>query len=138
MTGQRPSIAAVPEREDAAGAAGAERIADILARIRSELEEIAGRIDRNQAAIARSTWAAGASDADYVRAMQDADLSAQRIAGVAGFLRALGEAAHPHWRIDTAAATETLTLAGLARAIGAAGHAGEAKEPAAPGDVDLF
>lgn len=117
-----------------------ERIADVLARIRSELEDIAGRIDRNQAAIARSTWAVGAADADYVRAMQDADLSAQRIAGVAGFLRALGEATHPHWRVDTARATRTLTLTGLVRSIGTAGPgvgAGSGDEDAA-GDVDLF
>jgi len=115
-----------------------ERIADVLARIRFELEEIAGRIDRNQAAIARSTWAVGVCDADYVRAMQDADLSAQRIAGVAGFLRALGEAAQPHWRIDTARAVGTLKLAGLVRTIGTPGPAIDAADEGAPGDVDLF
>lgn len=133
MTGRRIPVAAVPASDEAAAH---ERIVDVLARLRAELEEIAGRIDRNQAAIARSTWAAGASDADYVRAMQDADLSAQRIAGVAGFLSALAEAAHSHWRIDTAAAAGALTLAGQARAIAAAGH--EPQEPAEPGDVDLF
>jgi len=126
----------LPERDDDAGQA--ERIADVLARIRSELEDIAGRIDRNQAAIARSTWAAGAADADYVKAMQDADLSAQRIAGVADFLRALGENAHPHWRIDTSLATGTLKLTELIRSIGTAGIAMPAKAEDAAGDVDLF
>ena len=116
----------------------AERMADVLARIRSELEDIAHRIDRNQAAIARSTWDVGAADADYVQAMQDADLSAQRIAGVADFLRAIGDAAHPHWRIDTTAATETLKLTELMRSIGQAGLAVQAKDEDAAGDVDLF
>ena len=115
-----------------------EAIADVLTRIRLELEEIALRIDRNQAAIARSTWAAGVSDADYVGAMQDADLSAQRIAGIAGFLRALGEEAKPHWRVDTAQATSALTLAGLARSIGAPGLAFQMGEADTSGEVDLF
>jgi len=131
---------ALPERNDSAAAT--ERFTDVLARIRRELEDIAGRIDRNQAAIARTTWGAGATDADYVRAMQDADLSAQRIAGVAGFLRALSEAAHPHWRVDTSGATGTLTLAEMIRTIGTAGldvkAQGEGKHENAAGDVDLF
>ncbi len=126
----------LPERDGCV--ADTEPFVDVLARLRSELEDIAGRIDRNQAAIARTTWAAGAADADYVRAMQDADLSAQRIAGVAGFLRALSEAAHPHWRVDTAAATDTLTLTEMIRTIGTAGLDVEAGDEDAAGDVDLF
>jgi hypothetical protein len=126
----------LPER--GVNAADTEPFVDVLARIRSELEDIAGRIDRNQAAIARTTWAAGASDADYVRAMQDADLSAQRIAGIAGFLRALAEAAQPHWRVDAAAAASTLTLARMIRTIGTAGATVVASDEDAAGDVDLF
>ena len=112
-----------------------EPVREVLARIRAELEEISGRIDRNQAAIARATWSAGAGDDDYVRAMQDADLSAQRLAGLAGFLRALGEAADPLWRLDTATATASLTLAGMAASVG-----GLQMEPALQdaGEVDLF
>lgn len=124
--------------ERARASCNAEPMTAVLARIGGELEEIARRIDHNQATIARSSWAAGAGDADYVRAMQDADLSAQRIAGVAGFLRALAEASSPHWHIDTASATGTLKLAGLIRSIGRAGTAIEEGEEAESGDVDLF
>ncbi|MBX9465621.1 MAG: hypothetical protein KL840_22075 [Aquamicrobium sp.] len=124
------------QREDATDQA--ESMADVLARIQMELEEIARRIDRNQATIARSTWDVGVADAAYVQAMQDADLSAQRIAGVADFLRAIGDAAHPHWRIDTAAATGTLKLTELARSIGQAGLSIQAKDEDTAGDVDLF
>ena len=124
------------QREDATDQA--ESMADVLARIQLELEEIARRFDRNQATIARSTWDVGAADAAYVQAMQDADLSAQRIAGVADFLRAIGDAAHPHWRIDTAAATGTLKLTELARSIGQAGLSIQAKDEDTAGDVDLF
>lgn len=128
----------LPERDDDATSSQAESMADVLARIHTELEEIAARIDRNQAMIAKSTWDVGMSDADYVKAMQDADLSAQRIAGVAGFLRAIGDAAHPHWRIDTATATDTLKLTELIRSIGQAGLNVQAKDEDASGDVDLF
>ena len=126
----------LPERDD--NAAEMEPFVDVLARIRSELEDIAGRIDRNQAAIARTTWATGAADADYVRAMQDADLSAQRIAGVAGFLRALSEAAQPHWRIDTSTATGTLTLAQMVRTVGGSASPAQTCGDDAGGEVDLF
>lgn len=115
-----------------------ERLIDVLARIHAELEEIAARIDRNQAAIARATWDVGSSDEDYVRAMQDADLSAQRIAGVADFLRALGEASEPHWYIDTTGATGTLKLSELVRSIGTAGIEIQKKDEEAAGDVDFF
>ena len=87
--------------------------------------------------IARATWTAGAADQDYVAAMQDADLNAQRVAGIADFLAALGAAAEPHWRIDTAQATSTLKLGEQMRSIGRAGHAVAAKDTDA-GTVDLF
>ncbi len=126
----------LPERDEAH--ARAERMTDVLARLHAELEEIAARIDRNQALIAKSTWNVGAADEDYVKAMQDADLSAQRIAGVAGFLRALGDASRPDWHIDTATATGTLKLTELIRSIGAADHAIQAKDEDDAGNVDLF
>lgn len=115
-----------------------EPVVTILARIQAELEEIARRIDANQATIAKSTWHLGVGDKDYVRAMQDADLNAQRIAGVAGFLRAVGDAAHPHWHVDTAAATGTLKLSELIRSIGPSASVLPAKDEAASGDLDLF
>jgi Ser/Thr protein kinase RdoA (MazF antagonist) len=124
--------------KDDKSSASAESLGDVLARVHAELEEVARRIDRNQAAIARSTWAAGAADADYVRAMQDADLSAQRIAGVAEFLRALRAASQPHWRIDTAMATDTLKLSELIRSIGTADRAAAPAGASDAGDVDLF
>lgn len=127
----------LPDRDDVASTR-AESLSDVLARVHAELEEVARRIDRNQAAIARSTWEVGAADADYVKAMQDADLSAQRIAGVAEFLRALRAASEPHWRIDTATATDTLKLTELIRSIGAADRLVQAKNEADSGEVDFF
>ena len=115
-----------------------EQISDVLARVQAELDDIARRVDHNQAMIARTTWDVGSADQDYVRAMQDADLSAQRIAGVAEFLRALADAAEPGWRIDTSAATQAIKLTELVRSIGTAGLIVQAKDEDATGDVDLF
>jgi len=126
----------LPERDDAPAAA--EKMTDVLARIQAELDDIARRIDRNQAMIARSTWNVGAGDDDYVKAMQDADLSAQRIAGVAEFLRMIGDASHPQWRVDTATATGTLKLTELIRSIGTVGLDIEAKPEEDAGNVDFF
>lgn len=124
----------LPERAQGS----AEPMTQVLARIRAELDEVARRIDHNQATIARSTWAAGAGDADYVRAMQDADLSAQRIAGVAEFLRALADASSPQWRIDTAPATDTLKLAELIRSIGGVCGDADSDKETESGEIDLF
>ena len=115
-----------------------EPLGEVLTRVQAELDEIARHIDRNQAAIARATWHAGAGDPGYVKAMQEADLNTQRIAGVAGFLRALGDAAKPHWLVDTATATAMLTLAELARSIGIDGRDAPAGDEGAAGDIDLF
>ena len=116
-----------------------ERVAEVLARIVAELEDVAGRIDANQAAIAGAGPAA-LNDGVYVAAMQDADLSAQRIAGVAGFLRALADASPGDWRLDTAPATGTLKLAALVETIGRCAGPAPARrdDDARSGDVELF
>lgn len=115
-----------------------EPILEVLARIRVELEEIARRIDRNQSLIARTTWAHGAADADYVKAMQDADLSAQRIAGLANYIHAIAEASQPHWRVETNTATSRLTLAEMARSMSAPEHSPAYVADPDSGEVDLF
>lgn len=115
-----------------------EDIATVVARICAELEDVSRRIDHNQAMIARSTWTIGVEDNDYVAAMQDADLSAQRIAGIADFLRALGSGFKPDWRLDVSAATGTLKLAELVRSLGATSDTGSVSNTDSSGTVDLF
>lgn len=115
-----------------------EPISQVLARIRAELDDIAQRIDRNQSTIAGATWAAAGSDAQYLRAMQEADLNAQRIAGLAFYINALAEAARPDWQIDTAEARATLKLAESARSLGDRDGQGGYEIDAAAGEVDFF
>ena len=126
----------IPKR--AAAQIHAEPISAVLERVGAELEAIAHRIDQNQATIASTTWNVGAGDAGYVRAMQDADLSAQRIAGVAGFLRTIGGAAPADWHVDTASASDTLKLAELVRTIGAVGAATLPAKETDAGEIDFF
>ena len=116
----------------------AEPIGIVLARIYAELDEIGRGVDHNQAVIARSTWSHTSGDEDYVRAMQDADLNAQRIAGVADFLRAIGDALPADWRIDTSTATSQLKLAQQIRSIGTANSKRATANTLDSGDVDLF
>lgn len=130
----------LPERNDAQ--VTFEPVVEVLARIHAELEDISRCIDHNQAMIAKATWAAGSTDMDYVRAMQDADLSAQRVAGIADFLQAISAAAQPQWRVDTDAATATLKLSEQLRLLGNPGSRSH-RDLSAPvdtdaGDVDLF
>ncbi len=115
-----------------------EPLAQVLARIRAELEDIAERIDRNQSAIADASWAAAGSDAQYLRAMQEADLNAQRIAGVAGYINALADAARPDWQVDTADARATLKLAGSTRSLGDRDGKGGYETGTGAGEADLF
>ena len=113
-----------------------EALTGILHRIRVELQEIASRIDRNQALIARTTWHHGMGDADYMQAMQDADLNAQRVAGSAGFLSDIALQADPQWQVDAEPALSRLTLSELARAL--RDHAPSSGDELSSGDVDLF
>ena len=116
----------------------AEPIGIVLARLQAELNAIGRQVDNNQAVIARATWAQASGDEDYVRAMQDADLNAQRIAGVADFLRAIADALPVDWRIDTRAATSQLKLGEQVRSIGTANLKLATADALDSGDVDLF
>lgn len=113
-----------------------EPMTQILGKVREELQDIARRIDRNQALIARTTWHHGGGDADYMQAMQDADLNAQRVAALAGYLEAIAAASDPQWQVETATAISALTLADLARTMHE--HAPAPAPIASKGDVELF
>jgi hypothetical protein len=116
----------------------AEPLAEVIMRVEDELSDIAKLIDYNQSLIARLTWEAGASDPSYIKAMQDADLISQKIAGIAGFLRALADATPPDFHVDTHRATGDLRLTELTHKIGARGRELDYKAAFEAGDFDLF
>ena len=70
-----------------------EPLAAVMLRVEEELTAMARLVDHNQSLVARLTWAAGAADTAYVKAMQEADLISQKLAGIADFLRMIGHSA---------------------------------------------
>ncbi|MVA98422.1 hypothetical protein GN330_14325 [Nitratireductor sp. CAU 1489] len=116
-----------------------EPIGVVLARVETALETIAHAIDANQAHIAAAVAAGGARPAAAAhKAMQEADLLAQKVAGIASFLRAVAVEVPGDWHVDTAGATRALTLADLALAIGAKGRAAHVHDEVDHGHCDLF
>jgi hypothetical protein len=115
-----------------------EPLASVISRVEEELGDIAQLIDYNQSVIAKLTWEAGGSDPAYVKAMQDADLISQKLAGIAEFLRNVADAVPPDFHVETHRATGNLRLAELMHKIGAKGREMDYKAAFEAGDFDLF
>jgi hypothetical protein len=122
----------------AAAPAHTEPVRDVVARIEAELEAIAHAIDTNHARVAVAVGRDGTPSPAFVQAMQEGDLLYQKIAGIAGFMRALVHEMPADWTIDTASATRALGLVELARKIGAHGHAPHGHDEVDYGHCDLF
>lgn len=114
-----------------------EPLADVIMRIERELTDMARLVDQNQSLIARLTWNAGAADPGYVKAMQEADLISQKLAGIADFLRTMADTVPADFHVETHRATGNLRLAELTRKIGARGREMGNPDHQA-GDFDLF
>jgi hypothetical protein len=91
-----------------------EPIADVLGRVRSELDQIATSIDNMQAVVGELTWDLACQDPEYLKAMQSVDHSAQIVAGLGEFLVALVQDAPADWRLNPGAASKIVRLADLA------------------------
>lgn len=115
-----------------------EPLADVISRVEKELTDIARLIDYNQSVIARVTWTAGGTDPDYVKAMQDADLISQKLAGIAEFLRHVADAVPQDFRVETHRAIGSLRLDELLHKIGAGGRKEDYKAAFEAGEFDLF
>jgi hypothetical protein len=115
---------------------GQEPIADVLGRVRRELDLIAGSIDNMQAVVGELTWDLASQDPHYMRAMQSVDHSAQVVAGLGEFLVALAEAAPSEWKLDPAAASKIVRLADLAARLATANADHKAADES--GDCDFF
>mgnify|MGYP000955404052 CR=1 FL=1 len=115
-----------------------EPLADVIARVEEELTDISRLIDYNQSEIARLTWSAASSDPTYVKAMQDADLISQKLAGIAQFLRNVADAVPADFRVETRRATGNLRLDELMHKIGANGRKHDYTAAFEAGEFDLF
>jgi hypothetical protein len=115
---------------------GREPIADVLARVRDELDMIAGSIDNMQSVIGELTWDLASQDPHYMKAMQSVDHSAQIVAGLGEFLVALAQEAPNDWRLDPSAASKIVRLADLASRLASAQARNLSSEDS--GDCDFF
>lgn len=127
-----------PAKANGIAPAHTEPVREVIARIERELETIAHAIDANHARVAVAVGGAAVPSPAFVQAMQEGDLLYQKIAGIAGFLRALAAEMPDEWTLDTAGATRALGLVELARKIGAHGHAPHAHDEIDYGHCDLF
>jgi hypothetical protein len=114
----------------------AEPIADVLARVRSELDQIANSIDNMQAVVGELTWDLARQDPEYLKAMQSVDHSAQIVAGLGEFLVALAKDAPAEWRLNPGAASKIVRLADLAARLATATPLG--KQGDESGNCELF
>ena len=86
-------------------------LADSLDRVADEVADLVRLGDQLQAVISRLAAADGAPDAATLVEAQSADLLSQRLSGLAGFVRALADAAPSDLTTDIGAAISALTLA---------------------------
>lgn len=115
-----------------------EPLSAVMLRVEQELTAMARLVDHNQSLIARLTWDAGASDAGYVRAMQESDLVSQKLAGIADFLRMIADAVPADFHVETRRATAKLRLDELVSKIGGRGCEMAQGGRQEAGDLDLF
>lgn len=116
-----------------------EQLRKVLLRIETELQHIARAIDTSQGHVAAAAGALALNDAAFSRAMQEADLLSQMIAGIGEFMHAVAAGIPEEWEVDTHGATSLLKLAELERRIGANGHLRDVTGGMADtGDIDLF
>lgn len=113
-----------------------EPLADVLTRVRNELDQIASSIDNMQAVVGELTWDLARQDPHYMRAMQSVDHSAQVVAGLGEFLVALAKDAPSEWKLDSQAAAKIVRLADLAARLASSQQASQAD--AASGNCDFF
>ena len=115
--------------------ADGEPIADVLTRVRDELDQIASSIDNMQAVVGDLTWDLARQDPEYLKAMQSVDHSAQVVAGLGEFLVALVKDAPADWKLNPNAASKIVRLADLAARLASAQAETKAEDS---GDCDFF
>jgi hypothetical protein len=129
------SMNAVARVERGSEAEG-EPIADVLSRVRDELDQIASSIDNMQAVVGELTWDLARQDPEYMKAMQSVDHSAQVVAGLGEFLVALVKDAPTDWKLNPNAASKIVRLADLAARLATSSPAGGDADDS--GDCDFF
>jgi hypothetical protein len=97
----------------------AESLQDVLVRVAGEMCRIAETMEETHFVVTRLTWQHASKDPDYGAAMQKADLVAQELSGLAGFIQQLMEGLPHQVPVDATQARQGVKLSDLARRLAA-------------------
>lgn len=117
-----------------------EPLREVIARISSELIDVAQLIERLEPLLSNGRSTEFLASPDHMRVMQGIDLAVQKAHGLADFLNGLGERLEPSHLIDITTALNLITLEDMKRRLKASIHATSSAEvyQKASGDLEFF
>lgn len=117
-----------------------EPLREVMARISSELIDVANLIERLEPLLSNDRSTEFLASPDHMRVMQGIDLAVQKTHGLAEFLNGIGDRMEPEHVIDITTALNLITLEDMKRRLRASIHAAPSAEiyQKASGDLDFF
>ncbi|MBC7284046.1 hypothetical protein [Hoeflea sp.] len=117
-----------------------EPLNDVMARISSELVDVAELIERLEPLLSNGRSTEFLASPDHMRVMQGIDLAVQKARGLAGFIDGIGERLDSDHLIDISTALNLITLEDMKRRLKASIHAAPSAEiyQKASGDLEFF
>ncbi|MDF1608839.1 hypothetical protein PZ897_11690 [Hoeflea sp. YIM 152468] len=117
-----------------------EPLREVIARISSELVDVAQLIERLEPLLSNDRSTEFLASPDHMRVMQGIDLAVQKTQGLAVFLNQIGERVEPEHVIDITTALNLITLDDMKRRLKASLHAEPSAEiyQKASGDLEFF
>ncbi|MCC0014362.1 MAG: hypothetical protein H6887_06105 [Hoeflea sp.] len=117
-----------------------EPLREVMARISSELVDVAQLIERLEPLLSNGRSTEFLASPDHMRVMQGIDLAVQKTHGLADFLNGLGERLEPGHLIDITTALNLITLEDMKRRLKASIHEAPSAEvyQKASGDLEFF
>ncbi len=117
-----------------------EPLREVMARISSELIDVAQLIERLEPLLSNGRSTEFLASPDHMRVMQGIDLAVQKTHGLADFLNGIGERLEPEHLIDITTALNLITLEDMKRRLMASIHETSSAEAyqKASGDLEFF
>jgi len=117
-----------------------EPLCEVMARISSELVDVAQLIERLEPLLSNGRSTEFLASPDHMRVMQGIDLAVQKTHGLADFLNGIGERLEPEHVIDITTALNLITLEDMKRRLKASIHEVPSADlyQKASGDLDFF
>ncbi|PHR21396.1 MAG: hypothetical protein COA37_14160 [Hoeflea sp.] len=117
-----------------------EPLREVMARISSELIDVAQLIERLEPLLSNGRSTEFLASPDHMRVMQGIDLAVQKTHGLANFLDGIGQRLEPEHLIDITTALNLITLEDMKRRLKASIHEPPSADvyQKASGDLDFF